>query len=45
MMDAYVVKFKPYPSGAMVGFFDLAVGGITVRSCRASIKDDKVWFT
>jgi hypothetical protein len=44
MMDAYVVNFKPYSSGAMVGFFDLAVGGITVRSCRAFSKEDKVWL-
>jgi len=43
-MDAQVVNFKAYSSGAMVGFFDLVVGGIVVTGCKAFRKEDKVWF-
>ncbi len=43
-MDAQVINFKRYDSGAMVGFFDLVVGGITVTSCKAFRKEDKLWF-
>jgi hypothetical protein len=43
-MDAQVINFKRYDSGAMIGFFDLVVGGITVTSCKAFRKEDKVWF-
>ncbi len=34
-MDAQVINFKAYSSGAMVGFFDLVVGGIVVTGCKA----------
>ena len=48
-MDAQVLNFKRYDSGAMVGFFDLAVSGIVVTGCKAFRKraDDgaeKLWF-
>ena len=43
-MDAQVINFKAYTSGAMSGFFDLVVGGITVTGCKAFQKEDKVWF-
>jgi hypothetical protein len=44
MMDAQVVNFKAYNSGAMVGFFDLVVGGIVVTGCKVFCKDDRYWF-
>ena len=44
MMDAQVLNFKAYSSGAMVGFFVLAVAGIVVTGCKAFRKDDKTWF-
>lgn len=44
-MDAQVINFKRYDSGAMVGFFDLVVGGITVTGCKAFRKEDKLWFS
>jgi hypothetical protein len=43
-MDAQVINFKAYSSGAMAGFFDLVVSGITVTGCKAFRKEDKVWF-
>jgi hypothetical protein len=43
-MDAQVINFKAYSSGAMAGFFDLVVSGITVTGCKAFKKEDKVWF-
>jgi len=43
-MDAQVINFKGYDSGAMVGFFDLVVGGITVTGCKAFRKEEKLWF-
>jgi hypothetical protein len=43
-MDAQVLNFKRYDSGAMVGFFDMGVGGLVVTGCKAFRKDDKCWF-
>jgi hypothetical protein len=43
-MDAQVLNFKPYQSGAMVGFFDLEVSGLVVTGCKCFRKDDRVWF-
>jgi hypothetical protein len=43
-MDAQVINFKPYSSGAMIGFFDLAVSGLVVTFCKAFKKGDKLWF-
>lgn len=43
-MNAAICNFKRYDSGAMVGFFDLVVGGIVVTGCKAFRKDDKLWF-
>lgn len=44
-MDAQVINFKAYSSGAMAGFFDLVVAGIAVTGCKAFQKDDKLWFS
>jgi hypothetical protein len=49
-VDAQVLNFKRYDSGAMAGFFDLSVCGIVVTSCKCfkkpadGQKEDKVWF-
>jgi hypothetical protein len=43
-MDVQVINFKKFSSGAMVGFFDLVVGGIVVTGCKAFVKDQKSWF-
>jgi hypothetical protein len=43
-MDAQVLNFKRYDSGAMIGFFDMEVGGLVVTGCKAFKKDDKLWF-
>jgi len=43
-MDAQVVNFKAYSSGAMTGFFDLSVCGIVVTGCKSFCKDDRYWF-
>lgn len=43
-MDAQVLNFKRYDSGAMVGWFDLGVCGIVVTGCKAFRKDDRIWF-
>jgi hypothetical protein len=43
-MDAQVLNFKKYESGAMVGFFDMEVGGLVVTGCKAFKKDDSLWF-
>jgi hypothetical protein len=43
-MDAQAINFKAYNSGAMVGFFDLVVGGIVVTGCKSFCKDDRYWF-
>jgi hypothetical protein len=43
-MEIQVVNFKPYSSGALVGFFDAAVGGLVVTGCKCFKKDDRIWF-
>jgi hypothetical protein len=44
-MDARVLNFKKYDSGSLAGFFDLAVGGLTVTGCKAFCKEgNKFWF-
>jgi hypothetical protein len=45
-MDVQVLNFKRHESGAMLGFCDLQVGGLTVRGCKLFVKDggDKCWF-
>ena len=48
-MQIYVINFKRYESGAMVGFFDLAVGPLVVSGCKAfrnQAEDgtEKLWF-
>lgn len=48
-MQIHVINFKRYESGAMVGFFDLAVGPLVVSGCKAFRKQaedgtEKVWF-
>jgi hypothetical protein len=43
-MNAQVLNFKKYDSGSLAGFFDLAVGGLTVTGCKAFCKEDKFWF-
>ena len=43
-MDALILNFKAYSSGAMIGWFDLAVSGLVITGCKAFRKEDKVWF-
>ena len=44
-MDVQIINFKSYASGAMIGFCDLQVGGLTIRGCKLFQKDgDKVWL-
>jgi hypothetical protein len=43
-MDALILNFKEYSSGAMIGWFDLAVSGPVITGCKAFRKEDKVWF-
>jgi hypothetical protein len=43
-MDALILNFKAYSSGAMIGWFDLAVSGLVITGCKAFRKGDKVWF-
>jgi hypothetical protein len=43
-MDALILNFKAYSSGAMIGWFDLAVSGLMITGCKAFRKEDKVWF-
>ena len=43
-MDALIINFKAYSSGAMIGWFDLAVSGLVITGCKAFRKEDKVWF-
>ena len=48
-MQIHVINFKRYESGAMVGFFDLAVGPLVVSGCKAFRKQaedgsEKLWF-
>jgi hypothetical protein len=44
-MECAILNFKRHDSGAMLGFCDLQVGGLTVRGCKLFRKDDKVWFS
>jgi hypothetical protein len=49
-MDAQVINFKEYSSGALAGFFDLSVSGIVVTGCKAFRKqgdngEDRLWFS
>jgi len=43
-MDAQVLNFKAYSSGALAGFFDLEMGGLTYLGCKCFRKGDSVWF-
>jgi hypothetical protein len=43
-MDAQVLNFKRYDSGALTGFFDLEVHGITFIGCKCFVKGNSVWF-
>jgi hypothetical protein len=43
-MDAIVINWKRFDSGALAGFFDLVVSGITITGCKAFRKDDRLWF-
>jgi DNA-binding cell septation regulator SpoVG len=43
-MDALILNFKAYSSGAMIGWFDLAVSGLVITGCKAFRKENKVWF-
>jgi hypothetical protein len=43
-MDATVSNFKKYESGALAGFFDLEMGGLTYLGCKVFVKNNSVWF-
>lgn len=44
-MDAKVLNFKAYAHGAIIGFFDLLVAGLTISNCNGFQKEgDKFWF-
>ena len=43
-VDAQILNFKPYSSGAMVGFFDLEAHGLVITGCRGFRKGDALWF-
>jgi hypothetical protein len=43
-MDAMVLNFKAYQSGALSGFFDLEVHGLTFAGCKCFRKGDSLWF-
>ena len=43
-MEIQVVNFKAYSSGALVGFFDLELHGLTFAGCKAFRKEDRLWF-
>jgi hypothetical protein len=43
-MDALILNFKAYSSGAIIGWFDLSVSGFVITGCKAFRKEDKVWF-
>ena len=43
-MDAQVLNFKAYSSGALCGFFDLEVDGLTFLGCKCFVKGNSLWF-
>jgi hypothetical protein len=43
-MECTILNFKRHESGAMLGFCDMQVGGLSIRGCKLFQKDDKVWF-
>lgn len=43
-MDAQVLNFKRYDSGALTGFFDLEVHGLSFTGCKCFRKGDSLWF-
>ena len=40
-----LINFKPYPRGALKGFFDLHIDILTISGCSYFEKDGKRWFT
>lgn len=46
-MQTEILNFKRFESGAMFGFCDLQVNGLTVRGCKLFYKDggEKAWFS
>jgi hypothetical protein len=43
-VDARILNFKKYESGALAGFFDLEMGGLTYLGCKCFRKGDSLWF-
>jgi hypothetical protein len=43
-VDAQILNFKKYESGALQGFFDLEMGGLTYLGCKCFRKGDSLWF-
>jgi hypothetical protein len=43
-MEIQVSNFKTYASGALVGFFDLELHGLTFAGCKCFRKGDSLWF-
>jgi hypothetical protein len=43
-MSATVTNYRAYQSGAMQGFFDLELHGLTILGCKVFSKDGRLWF-